>query len=77
MTWSAVVKGALALATLFDAALTVVHAIPAADETSDNQGEIEVRPPTRSLISADVLRCPDEHMSAAIERVLEERSSQL
>jgi len=38
-----VVKGALALARLFDASLTVVHAIPAADETSDNRGEIEVR----------------------------------
>jgi nucleotide-binding universal stress UspA family protein len=38
-----VVKGALAFARLFDATLTVVHAIPAADETSDNPGEIEVR----------------------------------
>jgi nucleotide-binding universal stress UspA family protein len=38
-----VVRGALELARLFDAALTVVHAIPAADETSDNRGEIEVR----------------------------------
>jgi len=38
-----VVKGALSLTRLFDAALTVVHAIPAADETSDNRGEIEVR----------------------------------
>jgi len=31
-----VVKGALALAGLFDAALTVVHGIPAVDETSAN-----------------------------------------
>lgn len=38
-----VVNGALAFAQLFDAKLTVVHAIPAADETSDNRGEIEVR----------------------------------
>jgi nucleotide-binding universal stress UspA family protein len=38
-----VVRSALALARLFDAALTVVHAIPAVDETSDNRGEIEVR----------------------------------
>jgi nucleotide-binding universal stress UspA family protein len=38
-----VIKGTLAFARLFDATLTVVHAIPAADETSDNRGEIEMR----------------------------------
>jgi len=28
---------------LFKATLTVIHAVPAADETSDNRGEIELR----------------------------------
>jgi nucleotide-binding universal stress UspA family protein len=38
-----VIHGALEFTALFNATLTVVHAVPAADETSDNRGEIEVR----------------------------------
>jgi nucleotide-binding universal stress UspA family protein len=38
-----VLRGALAFGSLMNARLTFVHAVPAADETSDNRGEIEVR----------------------------------
>lgn len=38
-----VIRGALELRALFNAELTVIHAIPAADETSSNRGEIELR----------------------------------
>jgi nucleotide-binding universal stress UspA family protein len=38
-----VVRGAADITALFSASLTVVHAVPAADETSDNRGEIDVR----------------------------------
>jgi len=38
-----VTQGALELSALFNAALTLIHAVPAADETSDNRGEIEHR----------------------------------
>jgi nucleotide-binding universal stress UspA family protein len=38
-----VVRGALDFSAQFKAALTVIHAVPAADETSDNRGEIELR----------------------------------
>jgi len=38
-----VVRSALELSSLFHAKLAIVHAVPAADETSDNRGEIEVR----------------------------------
>jgi len=38
-----VTQGALELSALFNAALTLIHAVPAADETSDNRGEIELR----------------------------------
>lgn len=37
-----VIRGALEFSALFDATVTAIHAIPAADETSDNRGEIEV-----------------------------------
>ena len=38
-----VIRGALEFSELFHATLKVIHAVPAADETSDNRGEIEVR----------------------------------
>ncbi len=38
-----VMRGALEFSALLSAPLTVVHAVPAADETSDNRGEIELR----------------------------------
>ena len=38
-----VVRFASDLAALLNATLTLVHAIPAADETSDNRGEVEIR----------------------------------
>jgi nucleotide-binding universal stress UspA family protein len=38
-----VVRVAAEFSALFKATLTVFHAVPAADETSDNRGEIELR----------------------------------
>ncbi len=38
-----VIKSAMAFARLFEATLTVVHAIPPADEMSHNRGEIKLR----------------------------------
>jgi nucleotide-binding universal stress UspA family protein len=38
-----VIRGALDVSSLLNATITVVHAVPGADETSDNPGEIEVR----------------------------------
>ena len=38
-----VIRGALEFTALFNAALAVIHAVPAADEISDNPGEVEVR----------------------------------
>ena len=38
-----VVRGAVELRALFKATRTVFHAVAAADETSDNRGEMEVR----------------------------------
>jgi nucleotide-binding universal stress UspA family protein len=38
-----VIRGALEFSSLLNGTLTVVHAVPAADETSDNPGEKELR----------------------------------
>ena len=38
-----VIRSAQKLASCFNAAVKLVHAVPAADETSDNPGEMEVR----------------------------------
>ena len=37
-----VIRGAIGFSSLVNAALTVVHAVPAVDETSDNPGEKEI-----------------------------------
>lgn len=41
--FNSVIRDALELSLLLNAALTVVHAVPAADETSDNSGEMKLR----------------------------------
>lgn len=42
-SFAPVVRFSTDLAALLGAALTAVHAVPAADETSDNRGEVELR----------------------------------
>jgi nucleotide-binding universal stress UspA family protein len=42
-SFAPLIRRALDLTALFGSDLTVVHALPAADETSDNRGEAEIR----------------------------------
>ena len=42
-SFATIVRWALEFQALFNSALTVIHAVPTADQASDNRGEVEVR----------------------------------